>query len=933
MRNPSRCALAMLSFVAFFGLGHAAAQSPSSFEIPLKSGTITLHKGDIEPEGSRYVIVQFERVLSEEERTELSTEGIRLLSFLYKKAWLCAAEPSAFTEKVINNFAIAAVTPWLSEYKLSPALREGQFEEWAITEGGEIKLLVTFFEDVAKSEMENISRQFSSMSKLFSESNIWAIEVPPSLINSLVNQDGVQSVEQGPSPLLPILDTSRELIKVNQVQLLDVTTTPPDYNGLSGKGINIAVCESFDHLHPDFFSMYDAKGKPIPSSSRILNYMGEVGDAHGTHVAGVIAGNGWNSNRDGNNGEPFQWRGMAPEAFLIAAREPIRPFSPPSITTCSSGYTTFRVDASNHSYVTGDLGLYGALAGTIDKQIFGGSGLQWQKTHIWGVGNQGQIRQHGPELGYYSIYAPGKNPVAVGAVHTLDSSIAEYSSLGPTFDGRIKPDVVAGGSQKWKGEIKKGIVSTKKCAGAGGEGCGDYHYEERSGTSTAAPHVTGAVALMLQQFVEKHGTDLQMNPPLPSTIKAILIETAKDLLHEIPDPQEWVNPDTQSPVLYHTGPDFATGYGLIDAQSAVNLIAAAANTSLIHESTLTANAEEMYELQVSSPVLELKVTLVWDDVEASSSLGDQRFSRLVNNLDLVMIDPAGKWHRPWRLDPPPVADCAGQGPGSRHSDANPPLPRCGDRDPIGRNDIKSAYRGPDARNNVEQVQIEAPESGKWQVLIRGEGIQVGPQTYSLVSTFPLVKLAGAIPPAAIKGDFDGDRKVDLNDYNLILKHISNVRDYKLRDDSFNLNPEQDREVNLADAFRIVPAAWSHFVVNQLVDFNVLWDAVSSNSNNLSACPDGFAWRYSFTGRLSGPKEPLQLSDLLIRVNQLTNGNVMLTAFGSPGGKGTLLPIPKIRGYSDAIFSYPGETVDVRIDLCLREKKPFSFFVDVVGFRR
>ncbi|MBI9092835.1 MAG: S8 family serine peptidase [Desulfobacterium sp.] len=50
------------------------------------------------------------------------------------------------------------------------------------------------------------------------------------------------------------------------------------------------------------------------------------------------------------------------------------------------------------------------------------------------------------EEGYYSIYAPAKNSIGVGAVNANDASLAVFSSLGSTFDGRIKPDVMAAGA-------------------------------------------------------------------------------------------------------------------------------------------------------------------------------------------------------------------------------------------------------------------------------------------------------------------------------------------------------------------------------------------------------------------------------------------------------------------------------------------------------
>lgn len=861
----------------FGGSTQAHGQGVTSYEISLKSGTIVLEKGSIELNDNRYVVVQFDKAPKRKEVEDLRGIGINLLSFLCNKAWLCAVEPSSLTDTVRNKYAIAAVTPWKPDYKISPKLRQGKFEQWAVTESGRVKLLITFFKDVSRTNMESLLRDYSATHDTFDEPNTWAIQIPPGMIDRIIDEPIVQSVEEGPRPFEPLNDLSRAIIHVDTVQDIDTGVTPPVYNGLSGDGVNIAVSESVFTLHPDFWE-HDFAGNP--TVSRFLNPHGGTGSIHGTHVAGTIGGNGWNSDKGFNSGTPYQWRGMAPEASLISGR----------------GYGSYRVDASNHSYVL-EYGAYGASSSAVDKKIRGGTGVAYKKPHIWAVANQGLTPQYDNEVGYYSIYAPAKNPIGVGAVNANDGSLVGFSSLGPTFDGRIKPDVMAGGcknrvhpefctgelstvhidyirildnantivrrwefntdgdfegwfeAQKndifneevsngylsfqveilgdgfgfaenvnvvttnsqfvdiryrienpsappftqnaallwtisgstdyvdgvldfevtvddqfhvvsipvgqfgkeivpttdryyfrpvslngWQGTIATlridpldrsgGIVSTDNNSSG-------FSYKQDCGTSMAAPATTGTVALMLQQFKEKHGVNIDSNPPLPSTIKAVLIQTATDMVHQTADPRDPNNPDTGAPVLYHKGPDFATGYGLVNAKAAVDFVEDAASENLVYESELDVGQKDVYEINVASALPELKVTLVWDDVEASSALGDQRKSRLVNDLDLVLIDPDGNRHYPWRLNPPPVANCGGSGPG------------CGDLDPIRASDITPAYKGPDARNNVEQVQIENPPTGKWKVLVEGFDIQDvrdSLQAYSLVANKPLSTL-------------------------------------------------------------------------------------------------------------------------------------------------------------------------------------------------
>lgn len=198
----------LISILFFFILStQAIGQTKSSYEIPLQSGTIILKKGEYDTgslrtmesmaEENNYVIVQFEKALKRKKIKELEKLGIILLSFLHKNAWICSVNASSLSETEMKKYAIAAMTPWKAEYKILPELKKGHFQEWAITESGNVKLLVSSFRDVDTKVVERLLAQYSSAYEILSTPNIWVVELAPDNIEKLINEPAVHYVEEG----------------------------------------------------------------------------------------------------------------------------------------------------------------------------------------------------------------------------------------------------------------------------------------------------------------------------------------------------------------------------------------------------------------------------------------------------------------------------------------------------------------------------------------------------------------------------------------------------------------------------------------------------------------------------------------------------------------------------------------------------------------
>lgn len=253
--------------------------------------------------------------------------------------------------------------------------------------------------------------------------------------------------------------------------------------GARGKGVKIAVLDTgFDATHPDLASRlspsdwaeFDSRGDIIANSTPYDSGM------HGTHVAGTIAG----GNASG------QWIGMAPEAKLAAG-----------LVLKGGGGTTAQVLAGMQwaidkgvdviSMSLGGLQMSSDVIDTYTRTIINANQLGIPV--VAAIGNNGSQTTGSPGNDYFSF--------AVGATDSFDKSagfsggrtqiIYESRYIEPRYLPLpySKPDVSAPGVA-----IKSAIPGGK--------------YATWNGTSMAAPHVAGAIALLLS------ATDLRNKVPL-----------------------------------------------------------------------------------------------------------------------------------------------------------------------------------------------------------------------------------------------------------------------------------------------------------------------------------------------------------------------------------------------------------------------------------
>ena len=307
--------------------------------------------------------------------------------------------------------------------------------------------------------------------------------------------------------------------------------------------------------------------------------------------------------------------------------------------------------------------------------------------------------------------------------------------------------------------LVKGIITPYSCQG---DSCG-YAYLSDGGTSGSAPQVTGLAALMYQKFKKCTGEPLDKMSMRNSTVKSLIIHSAIDMEDSENAHFEW-NPDITFAhhnnsgyfTPYGKGPDFATGWGKIDAAATLNTIenykAKTKEFPRFKEFEIANGVEKRWNVYVNGSPEKMRATLVWDDAPGIYEVvtNEHNFldSKLMNDLDMYLVSSSGRYYYPWKLDPLPTDFIDTRG--NFIDDFSSGLEK------IRMQDVRDAYNNCsssnlldslcfDHLNNVEVVDVENPENGTWQVVVRGTRISYGnnetetAQIASLVSDFELKK--------------------------------------------------------------------------------------------------------------------------------------------------------------------------------------------------
>jgi hypothetical protein len=359
----------------------------------------------------------------------------------------------------------------------------------------------------------------------------------------------------------------------------------------------------------------------IGDHDTLLNY-------HATHVAGTMIASGVNSEAKGMaykaSLKSFGWNYDISEMALEAANGAL-------ISNHSYGYGRGWVNNGYEWMWYGNTEICETedyLFGFYDTQAQEWDEVAYLAPYYLIVKSAGNDRDEGPGTtnptdGPYDCMAHAavaKNVLTVGAVHNImqgysgpeDVLITDFSSWGPTDDGRIKPDIVTQGMS---------VFST--------DDDDDDDYKVMCGTSAAAPSASGSLALLHQHWENLNGKGEYM---LASTLKGLVIHTADE-------------------AGTSEGPDYKHGWGLMNTEKAALLISDNQFTNVIDE--LTLNEGDIYTRTIKSNGNEpIKVTICWTDAAGTpvEPQLDPTNIMLVNDLDLKIIHKDEPYY-PWSLNP------------------------------------------------------------------------------------------------------------------------------------------------------------------------------------------------------------------------------------------------------------------------------------------
>ena len=292
--------------------------------------------------------------------------------------------------------------------------------------------------------------------------------------------------------------------------------------GVTGRGVGVAVVDSGVYPHPDLAGRIVAAIDFTSLAPTVSNIpLGDLG-GHGTHVAGLIAGDGTRS--------AGLYTGVAPNANIIDVRV-IDGHGSSNVSIILRGLQWILANKTTYNIKVVNLSLGATPTGSYKSDLMATAA---EILNFAGVAVVVSAGNTGPLAG--TITTPGTDPyvITVGALDDngtplrTDDLMATFSSRGRTpFENLAKPDLVAPGrkliSLRAPGS-ELDVLFPDRQVTVLGSASADYY--RLSGTSMAAPVVAGTIALMFER--NPNLTTAQVKSRLKSSATPLSFGTAYD---------------------------------------------------------------------------------------------------------------------------------------------------------------------------------------------------------------------------------------------------------------------------------------------------------------------------------------------------------------------------------------------------------------------
>ncbi|MCS6800461.1 MAG: S8 family serine peptidase [Chloroflexota bacterium] len=585
-------------------------------------------------EGTTTWLVQFTGPVREEWKEAARAAGAHLAFYLPDHAFLTQMD-AATAERVRALPHVRWVGPWHPRFRLAKSVSETAATLYDVQtfSGIDLSALSAAVAQLGGLVLAAVDNGFAGYLR---------VQIAPGTVAALAALDGVVWVEPHEVPHV-LNDRAAAVLRAPEVW---------HELGLTGEGQLIAIADTgldtgdLASIHPDFAGRVVKTyclSRPDP-----CNWGDEHG--HGTHVAGSALGSGVASGaRPAEGRYAGSAAGIAPRAGIVVqaiggvGNTLSAPADVGDLVRLAARDGAF---IHSNSWGGGSDSAYRVNAQQIDYAL-------WQERAalaLFAAGNSGRDRDRSGRIDLRSLASPGtaKNVLTVGAsennrpetrltygllnpllwpvppiatdpIANRIDGIAAFSSRGPTADGRLKPDVVAPGTQVFSTFSRLSPLRGATSATS---------YAFSSGTSMATPLVAGAAALVREWLHVQRRIDL----PSGALLKALVINGAED----IAPGQYGTDPAVQEIPFLRPNP--VAGFGRVNVRS--SLAPTGLDLWLADETHGLATGETWEATIFTTGPGPLRVTLAWSDFPGQPGAA----TVLVNDLDLEVRGPDALLH-------------------------------------------------------------------------------------------------------------------------------------------------------------------------------------------------------------------------------------------------------------------------------------------------